>query len=115
MNIWKFNDFEVDIDVTDVDFIEKLENSGIYELDDNFSSEIKKLSEMYREKCDEIESILIKIFGNDCLEKLFHGKKSFKVHTDCLTSFMEFVATENNKLESEIENKRKVIAKYDIK
>lgn len=115
MSIWKFNDFEAEIDVTDADFIEKIENSGIYELDDSFEEKNKKLSELYREKCNEIDNILIKIFGKDCLDDLFHGKQSFKVHTDCLSSFMEFVFNENTKLENEVEKKRKVLQKYSIK
>lgn len=115
MSIWKFNNFETDIDVTDADFIEKLEKSGIYDVDDNFDAEGKELSVLFREKCKLIDDILINIFGEHCINDLFNGKQSFKQHTDCLYSLMEFISNENTKLENEIEKKRKVLQKYSIK
>lgn len=112
--IWEFNNFKIDIDVTDADFIENVENSGYDKISDE-NVEGMKQSQIYRNLCENIENVFSKIFGEESTEKLFGGKKSAKEHCFALYSLLEVINKENEQTTKEVEAKQKIVEKYNIK
>lgn len=91
MSIWKFNDFEVDVDFTDADFMERFEQA--YEIMlknvDN-TPKVGKASEIIRSQCEVFDAFFSTIFSRNALNKMFNGKKSVELRIEACNSLYEF-------------------------
>ena len=85
------NGVELDIDFTDADFIEKIENGSkeVY----NKAEELKQLKQLslaegIRQECKILKNFLDYVLGDGTSEKLFKGKDSLK---QCLQAFEDII------------------------
>lgn len=101
MSLWKFNDFEADVDFTDVDFMEKFENSYA-DMKKNIDNTPKtgKVSEIIRAQCDVFDTFFTKVFGKKSIDKMFLGKKSVELRIEACNSLYDFRNLENRRYNS---------------
>lgn len=85
------NGVELDIDFTDADFIEKIENGSkeVYQKAEELK-QLKQLSlaEGIRQECKILKDFLDYVLGDGTSEKLFKGKDSLK---QCLQAFEDII------------------------
>lgn len=88
------NGYTVDIDVTDADFIERMEKAN-----DNLNNEIERLKETVkdenfniaegiRQECKIIKDFFDYVLGDGTSEKIFNGKDSLNL---CFQAYEELV------------------------
>nr|DAG81550.1 MAG TPA: tail assembly chaperone [Caudoviricetes sp.] len=110
MSQWKWNDVELEIDMDDVEFLERYEKvfESIEPREKNLEK-VGKISEITREYCLLFYDIFDGIFGEGTSEKLFDGKMNLRVCEECYDSFISVCEKEINAV-----NKRRnsVVSKY---
>lgn len=90
MTVWKWNDVELEIDMEDVEFLEKYENAfEIMEEEEKQVKNIGKYSEMTRSYCDMFYHLFDNIFGEGAGNKLLGKKKNARIVDDCYESFLK--------------------------
>lgn len=100
MSQWKFNDFEIDIDFTDEDFVEVVEPAENQLLEDlRNASPVGTNTEILREQRAIYDRFFAEVFGEDALEDLFLGKKSVQMRIDAYFSLRELSDTANGELQ----------------
>ena len=100
MSQWKWNDVELEIDMDDVEFLERYEK--VFESIEPREKNLEKVG-----KISEI--IFDGIFEEGTSEKLFDGKMNLRVCEECYDSFIAVCEKEINAV-----NKRRnsVVSKY---
>ena len=99
MSLWKFEDFEAEIDLTDVDVVETLELAQ-----EKISDEFKKVpadgktSEIYKAQIRCFTVFFDTIFGDGTTEKIMQGKRSLGKCLEAADSFYSFVGAENKNI-----------------
>lgn len=103
---YKFNDFETDIDNTDVDFIEKYaaELQKLYAA----SEKMKKMdnaAEIFKTGCEAVDGLFNSLFGDGTAKKIFGSGRSYKERLKAMIELRRAVddASEINELNAEIE------------
>ena len=90
------NGVELDIDFTDADFIEKIENGSkeVYQKAEELK-QLKQLSlaEGIRQGCKILKDFLDYVLGDGTSEKLFKGKDSLN---QCLEAFEDIINAKQN-------------------
>jgi hypothetical protein len=102
------NGVEFNIDFTDADFIEKIENAckKVYEEAENLKQDKQiSLAEGIRQECKILKNFLDYVLGDGTSEKLFKGKDSLN---QCLKAFEDIINAKQNSM-NEFESK---ISKY---
>ena len=102
------NGVEFNIDFTDADFIEKIENAckKVYEEAENLKQNKQiSLAEGIRQECKILKNFLDYVLGDGTSEKLFKGKDSLN---ECLKAFEDIINAKQNSM-NEFESK---ISKY---
>lgn len=102
------NGVEFNIDFTDADFIEKIENAckKVYEEAENLKQDKQiSLAEGIRQECKILKDFLDYVLGDGTSEKLFKGKDSLN---ECLKAFEDIINAKQNSM-NEFESK---ISKY---
>ena len=103
MSLWEWNDVELEIDMDDVDFLEKYENAfANMEVKENELMKTGKKSEIAREYCGMFYRLFNEIFGPGTGEKLLGEKMNVRNCEECYISFI--AECQKNVMES---NKRK--------
>lgn len=108
MSLWKYNDFEYDLDFTDADFMERYERNYKMLLEDR--ANIKKTgtqSEIIRSECKAYFKFFDNLFGHGTHEKMFGNKMSVIL---CLDAVEGMVKAYNDQ-ESKILNMQKYIVR----
>lgn len=110
MSLWKYNDVELEIDMEDVDFQIRYENSfTLMREEEKKLKSVGTVSEFSIGYCEMFFHLFDGIFGEGTSEKLFGGKRNLARVDECYESFLEVcrkdVAEANRR-----RNKR--IAKY---
>ena len=84
MSQWKWNDVELEIDMDDVEFLERYEKvfESIEPREKNLEK-VGKISEITREYCLLFYDIFDGIFEEGTSEKLFDGKMNLRVCEEC--------------------------------
>ena len=113
MSLWKWNDVELEINMSDVDFTERYEEA--FERVGKAEEALQKVgfnSEFLRGYCNMYMTLFDDIFGEGTSEKLFEGKRDVGLIEECYDSFIE--AAKKDVAET---NKRRAkrIAKYAVK
>lgn len=99
MSLWKFEDFEAEIDLTDVDVVETLELAQ-----EKISDEFKKVpadgktSEIYKSQIRCFTVFFDTIFGDGTTEKIMQGKRNLGKCLEAADSFYSFVGAENKNI-----------------
>ena len=99
MSLWKFEDFEAEIDLTDVDVVETLELAQ-----EKISDEFKKVpadgkaSEICKAQIRCFTVFFDTIFGDGTTEKIMQGKRSLGKCLEAADSFYSFVGAENKNI-----------------
>ena len=111
MSLWRWNDVELEIDMEDVEFMEKYENAfdnmGLKE------SELKKTgkrSAIIRDYCEMFYQLFDDIFGPDTGKKLLGEKMNVRVCEECYDAFLtacQKCVVEGNKRKKALANKFK--------
>lgn len=101
MSLWKFNEFETNIDFSDADFTERFENA--YEdmrKDIDETPKTGKVSEIIRAQCKVFDTFFAKVFGKESIYKMFLDKKSVEMRIEACNSLYEFRNNEDNRYKS---------------
>lgn len=89
MSLWKWNDVELEIDMEDVDFLEKYEKAfSALELKEHELQKIGTRSSIVREYCNMFYQLFDDIFGAGTADKLFNGKRNTRLCEECYDSFI---------------------------
>lgn len=89
MSLWKWNDVELEIDMEDVDFLERYE--GAFDNLDIKEKELQKTgkkSEIARGYCGMFYNLFDEIFGPGTGKKLMGEKMNVRICEECYDSFI---------------------------
>lgn len=97
MSQWKFNNFETDIDFTDVDFMEKFETAYDEMLKNNDKiPKVGKTTDIFKAQISVFDKFFRAVFGNESAEKMFLGKNSVGMRIEACNSLYDaYVQSEN--------------------
>ena len=109
MSLWKFGNFEAEVDFTDADFLDVLEEAKA----EMFEAEKKvpitgKQSDIIRAQCACFYVFFDTLFGDGAGERILCGKNSIKLCTEAAESLLDFETAEAKKLDDKYD-------KYQIK
>ena len=99
------NGVEFNIDFTDADFIEKIENAckKVYEEAENLKQDKQiPLAEGIRQECKILKNFLDYVLGDGTSEKLFKGKDSLN---QCLQAYEDIIkarTTQYNEIQAKV-------------
>lgn len=113
MSLWKWNDAEFEIDLEDVEFLERYEKAF-----DSLGEKEKELvnigrgSEFAKQYCTMFFDLFNDIFGPGSSDKLFGGKMNLRAVDECYESFIDHCSKE-----VQASNKRRIehAKKYKVK
>ncbi|MGN1165073.1 MAG: DUF6673 family protein [Lachnospiraceae bacterium] len=113
MSQWKWNDIELEVDMEDVDFQEKVEKAyEIMEVEEQNLQKIGKTSEITKAYCNMFYSFFDNVFGEGTGVKLLSEKKNLRAVDECYDSFFAI-------MKSDVENANKKrfarVKKYKVK
>ena len=113
MSQWKWNDVELEIDMVDVEFQQKIEDAyNKMEAEEDNLSKVGRASEITLGYCNMFYNFFDRVFGSGTGEKLLGTKKNARICDECYGSFFDFM-----RLEVEKSNKRRTqcAQKYKVK
>ena len=105
------NGFEIDIDFTDADVIERIDKGRemvlkeVEELENKKKNDEIKPAEGIRQECKMLKDFLDYVFGEGTSEKIFNGKDSLR---DCTKAYEDIFKERDRQLN----NLKEVMAKY---
>ena len=77
MSQWKFGNFETEIDFTDVDFLDRIdEGKQLMQEAEKNVLKVGKNSDIIRSQCEVFYAFFDHVFGRDAREAMFEGKTS---------------------------------------
>lgn len=90
MSLWIYNDVELDIDMSDVEFQEKYENAFNKMAKTEASiQKIGKLSDITRAYCNMFYTLYDDIFGEGTGTRLMGEKRNMDTANECYASFLD--------------------------
>lgn len=96
MSLWKFNDFEAEVDFADADFIETLEEAQAQlEKDVLAVPTVGKVSDILRAQVDCYAKFFDSLFGNGASNIIAEGRCSVALYIEATNSLFEFYNSEN--------------------
>ena len=111
MSLWRWNDVELEIDMEDVEFLERYEIAfDNMELKETELQKTGKKSEIARDYCDMFYRLFDDIFGQGTGEKLLGEKKNVRNCEECYDAFLsacQKCVIEANKRQNALANKFK--------
>ena len=101
------NDVKLDIDFTDADILEKIEQGSkiVYEETERVKNNEYTLAEGIRQECKILKDFLDYVFGEGTSEKLFKGKDSLHL---CLKAFADII----RKRDEQAKSINELVSKY---
>lgn len=105
----KILDKEIDFDFFDAKQMEKYEKEAVIAQEELKSIDINKMkqSEFINKVCEIIENCFEKVFGEGTVEKIFEGKRNFRL---CIKAFSDLVKAKKEQI-SEIDKEAKEFQK----
>lgn len=99
MSLWKFGDFEAEVDFTDADFLDVLDEAKAAMFDANKKVPITgKQSDIIRAQCACFYAFFDTLFGEGAVERIFRGKNSIKLCDEATESLLDFETAETKEL-----------------
>lgn len=90
MSLWKWNDVELEIQMSKVDFQKRYENAfSICAEEEKQLQKVGKLHEISEAYCKMMCNLFDNIFGDGTSDKLFHGEMDTELVDECYDSFLE--------------------------
>lgn len=104
MSLWKFGDFEADIDFTDADFLDLLEEAKSC-LDEDVKKVPKtgKTSDIIRAQISCFDHFFDHILGAGAAELIRGGKQSLEVSLSAVESLNQFYDQEDQRVDSKFD------------
>lgn len=101
MSLWKFGNFEAEVDFTDADFLDNLEEAKTA-MDNKlkFVPKTGKRSDIVRAQCECFYTFFDVLFGEGAGEEVFGGKNSLELCAKAAESITSFEKVENSRIES---------------
>ena len=102
MSLWKFGNFEKEIDFTDADFLDALNDAKV-----NMAEELKKVpkvgknSDIIRAQVQCYRTFFDTLFGAGAGEAIFEGKTSLEVCLRAASSLVAFEDNESQRIDSQ--------------
>lgn len=101
MSQWKFNDFEIDIDFTDADFMERFEDCYDKMIKESERvPKVGKVSEITRAQCRVFDNFYDRLFGDGSSAAMFLGKNSMDMRVNAANSLFNFRNSEQSRYNS---------------
>ena len=90
MSLWKWNDVELEVDMEDIDFLERYE-TAFNNLDVTEKDLVKTGmgSDIARKYCEMIYRLFDDIFGPSTGKRLLGEKMNIRICEECYTSFID--------------------------
>lgn len=108
MSQWKFGNFETEIDFTDVDFLDRIdEGKQLMQEAEKNVLKVGKNSDIIRSQCEVFYAFFDHVFGRDAREDMFEGKTSLMLCVKASESLSAFEKQEANRIDS-------VYGKYEV-
>lgn len=100
MGLWKFGGLEVDIDLTDADFMERLEEAQ-WTLENGSKNTLKvgKKSDIIRSQCACFDAFFNTLFGENASELMYSGRNSLELRIQSADAFFEFGKKEDRRID----------------
>lgn len=99
MSLWKFGDFEAEVDFTDADFLDVLDEAKAAMFDADKKVPVTgKQSDIIRAQCACFYVFFDTLFGDGAGERIFCGKNSIKLCNEAAESILAFEAAEKKEL-----------------
>ncbi len=109
MSQWKFGNFETEIDFTDVDFLDRIdEGKQLMQEAENHVLKVGKNSDIIRSHCEVFYAFFDHVFGRDAREAMFEGKTNLMLCVKASESLSAFEKQEANRIDS-------MYKKYEVK
>ena len=101
MSLWKFGDFEAEVDFTDADFLDVLDEAkaAMHEAEQNVPV-VGKNSDIIRAQCACFYVFFDTLFGDGAGERILCGKNSIKLCNEAAESLFDFETAEAKALDS---------------
>ena len=101
MSLWKFGDFEAEVDFTDADFLDAIEDAkaAMYEEQKNVPV-VGKNSDIIRAQCACFYVFFDTLFGEGAGERILRGKNSVMLCNEAAESLLAFEDAETKAFES---------------
>lgn len=101
MSLWKFGDFEADVDFTDADFLDAIEDAkaAMHEEQKNVPV-VGKNSDIIRAQCACFYVFFDTLFGEGAGERILRGKNSIMLCNEAAESLLAFEKAKANAFES---------------
>lgn len=91
MSQWKFGNFETEIDFTDVDFLDRIdEGKQLMQEAENHVLKVGKNSDIIRSQCEVFYAFFDHVFGREARKAMFEGKTSLMLCVKASESLSEF-------------------------
>ena len=101
MSQWKFGNFETDIDFTDVDFLDRIdEGKQLMQEAEKNVLKVGKNSDIIRSQCQCFYVFFDHVFGRDAREAMFEGKTSLMLCVKASESLSAFENQEADRIDS---------------
>ena len=95
MSLWKFGNFEAEVDFTDADFLDVLEEAKAEMFEAGKKVPITgKQSDIIRAQCACFYVFFDTLFGDGAGERILCGKNSIKLCTEAAESLLDFETAE---------------------
>ena len=90
MSLWKFGDFEADVDFTDADFLDAIDEAkaAMHEAEQNVPV-VGKNSDIIRAQCACFYVFFDTLFGEGAGERILCGKNSIKLCNEAAESLLD--------------------------
>lgn len=100
MSLWKFGEFEGEVDFTDADFLDALDEAKevMVEMQKDVPT-VGKSSDIIRAQCACFYAFFDTLFGDGAGERIFCGRNSINLCNEATDSLREFEEAETNLLE----------------
>ena len=111
MSLWKFGDFEADVDFTDADFLDAIDEAkaAMHEAKQNVPV-VGKNSDIIRAQCACFYVFFDTLFGEGAGERILCGKNSIKLCNEASKSLLDFETAEAKGI-----SKKQIIFKHAFK
>lgn len=102
MSQWTFGDFEIEVDFTDADFIDRMEEAK-NKMDERVKQlpKVGKISDIIRAQVGCFDTFFEEMFGEKCGEKIRSGRMSLEVSIQAAESLSSFWNKEEKRIDTE--------------
>ena len=111
MSLWKFGNFEAEVDFTDADFLDAIDEAkaAMHEAEQNVPV-VGKNSDIIRAQCSCFYVFFDTLFGDGAGERILCGKNSIKLCNEAAESLLDFETAEAKGI-----SKKQIIFKHAFK